>query len=275
MSEAISKEKRNGASILRLFFHDCFVNGCDASVLLDDTPNFKGEKSSPPNMNSLGGFEVIDTIKAQVEASCPNTVSCADILALAARDSVYLLGGPTWHVPLGRRDSRPTTNQDQGPINFLPSPFLNSDQQISKFKEKGLRPRDAIALSGAHTIGVAKCSSFTGRVNDPNSNIDPNFASIRQQTCPKTGNYTDLQPLDVETPYVFDNGFFKSLVERKGLLQSDQALFNGGTADSLVKTYSTNETAFLRDFVSGMIRMGNLVLTGNDGEIRLTCRKIN
>ncbi|KAJ8464880.1 hypothetical protein OPV22_027432 [Ensete ventricosum] len=95
-----------GASMLRLFFHDCFVNGCDASVLLDDTPAMSGEKNAPPNRNSLRGYEVIDSIKAQVEASCRAVVSCADILALAARDGVNLLGGPSWAVALGRRDAR-------------------------------------------------------------------------------------------------------------------------------------------------------------------------
>ena len=62
--------------------------GCDASVLLDDTGNFTGEKSAGPNAGSLRGFGVIDTIKALLEALCPRTVSCADILAVAARDSV-------------------------------------------------------------------------------------------------------------------------------------------------------------------------------------------
>ncbi|KAJ8480287.1 hypothetical protein OPV22_024014 [Ensete ventricosum] len=83
-----------GASILRLFFHDCFVNGCDASVLLDDTATFTGEKNAIPNTGSLRGYEVIDAIKTSVEAACAATVSCADILALAARDGVVLLGGP-------------------------------------------------------------------------------------------------------------------------------------------------------------------------------------
>lgn len=65
--------------------------GCDASVLLDDTSNFSGEKTAGPNLNSLRGFEVIDNIKADLEYACPQTVSCADILAIAARDSVVLV----------------------------------------------------------------------------------------------------------------------------------------------------------------------------------------
>ena len=65
--------------------------GCDASVLLDDTDNFVGEKTAAPNLNSLRGFEVIDAIKSDLEAVCPQTVSCADILATVARDSVILV----------------------------------------------------------------------------------------------------------------------------------------------------------------------------------------
>jgi len=55
---------------------------------LDDTSSFRGEKTAGPNANSLRGFDVIDKIKSEVEKLCPNTVSCADILAVAARDSV-------------------------------------------------------------------------------------------------------------------------------------------------------------------------------------------
>ncbi|KAF8642548.1 hypothetical protein HU200_067226 [Digitaria exilis] len=95
MSQAVMNNSRSGAAILRLFFHDCFVNGCDASLLLDDTPTTPGEKSAGANSGgSTFGFDLIDTIKTQVEAACPATVSCADILALAARDSVNLVHPP-------------------------------------------------------------------------------------------------------------------------------------------------------------------------------------
>jgi peroxidase len=60
------------------------VQGCDGSILLDNSPTIQSEKFARPNNNSARGFDVIDTIKAAVEDACPQTVSCADIVAIAA-----------------------------------------------------------------------------------------------------------------------------------------------------------------------------------------------
>lgn len=64
------------------------MQGCDASILLNSTVGTnQTEKDARPNQ-TLGGFEIIDAIKSEVERVCPGKVSCADILALAARDAV-------------------------------------------------------------------------------------------------------------------------------------------------------------------------------------------
>nr|CAD1841869.1 unnamed protein product [Ananas comosus var. bracteatus] len=85
-----------------------------------------------------------------LEIVCPQTVSCADILAVAARDSVVALGGPSWTVLLGRRDS--TTASLSAANSDLPSPFSSLNGLISAFAKKGLSTSDMVALSGAHTI---------------------------------------------------------------------------------------------------------------------------
>ncbi|KAG5081120.1 hypothetical protein AAZX31_02G218700 [Glycine max] len=271
---AVAKEHRMGASLLRLHFHDCFVNGCDASVLLDDTSTFTGEKSAAANVNSLRGFEVIDDIKTKVEAACPGVVSCADILAIAARDSVVTLGGPSWNVGLGRRDS--TTASKDAATTDIPSPLMDLSALISSFSNKGFNTKEMVALSGAHTTGQARCQLFRGRVYNESS-IESNFATSLKSNCPSTGGDSNLSPLDVTTNVVFDNAYFKNLINKKGLLHSDQQLFNsGGSTDSQVTAYSNDPSAFYADFASAMIKMGNLSpLTGKSGQIRTNCHKVN
>ncbi|KAL2896376.1 Peroxidase 4 [Bienertia sinuspersici] len=275
VQSAIKKEARMGASLLRLFFHDCFVNGCDGSILLDDTSSFTGEKNAIPNKGSIRGFEVIDQIKSAVEKACPNVVSCADILAVTARDSVVTLGGPTWNVKLGRRDA--TKASQSAANNNIPPPTLNLSALISSFKNQGLSTTDMVALSGAHTIGQARCTSFRTRIYNE-SNINASFAKTRQANCPRTNNTGDnnLAPLDLQTPTSFDNKYYNNLVNQKGLLHSDQQLFSGGSTNALVQTYTTNPTRFNADFVTAMINMGDIKpLTGSNGQIRKNCRKTN
>lgn len=273
MLRAVRVEPRIGASILRLFFHDCFVNGCDASVLLDDTATFAGEKNAGPNQDSLRGYEVIDAIKFQVERVCRATVSCADILALAARAGLVFHGGPKYEVPLGRRDAR--TASQLAANNNLPPPSASINTLISMFAAKGLSARDMTALSGAHSIGMARCTNFRPHIYR-DFDVDPPFAAARKQTCPASGGDSNLAPLNVQSLNRFGNTYFRNLMARRGLLHSDQELFNNGPMDSLVRLYSVNNAVFYNDFATAMVKLGNIrPLTGFDGEIRLNCRKAN
>ncbi|XP_024974488.1 cationic peroxidase 1-like [Cynara cardunculus var. scolymus] len=273
VSTAIARERRMGASLLRLHFHDCFVNGCDASVLLDATATSPGEKSSRSNANSIRGFEVVDTIKSQLESSCPGVVSCADLLTVAARDATVALGGQTWNVVLGRRDSA-TASLDAANSD-LPSPFLDLPQLISVFGNKGFSPQEMVALTGAHEIGQASCGVFRERIYNE-TNIDPSFALSMQTNCPRTGGDANLAPLDSTTPTVFDNAFFRNLVNQRGLLHSDQQIYSGGSTNAQVDRYRLNSAAFFTDFANAMVTMGNLSpLTGTNGQIRTNCRRAN
>ncbi|AQK70275.1 peroxidase 70 isoform X1 [Zea mays] len=274
MSQAVTNNTRSAAAVLRVFFHDCFVNGCDASLLLDDTPTTPGEKGAGPNAGgSTVGFDLIDTIKAQVEAACPATVSCADILALTARDGVNLLGGPSWAVPLGRRDA--TFPNSTGAATDLPGPDSDLAGLVAGFAAKGLSPRDLAALSGAHTVGMARCASFRTRVYC-DDNVSPAFAAQQRQACPSADADDALAPLDSLTPDQFDNGYYRSLMAGAGLLHSDQELFSNGALDSLVRLYGTNADAFSSDFAASMVKLGNIgPLTGSAGEVRLNCRTVN
>eukprot|EP00253_Pinus_taeda_P000167 PITA_00167 len=273
VNQAVTNETRMGASLLRLHFHDCFVNGCDGSILLDDNSTFTGEKTAGPNANSVRGFDVIDTIKSQVEAACSGVVSCADILAIAARDSVVQLGGPTWTVLLGRRDS--TTASLSAANTNIPSPASNLSALISSFTAHGLSTKDLVALSGAHTIGQARCTTFRARIYNE-SNIDTSFATSVKSNCPSAGGDNTLSPLDVATPTTFDSNYYTDLGSQKGLLHSDQQLFSGGSTNSQVTTYGANQNTFFTDFAAAMVNMGNISpLTGTNGQIRNNCRKAN
>ncbi|XP_009781728.1 lignin-forming anionic peroxidase-like [Nicotiana tabacum] len=273
VSQAVSRERRMAASLIRLHFHDCFVQGCDASILLDETSNITSEKTAVPNQGSVRGFDVVEAAKRELEKICPGVVSCADILTVAARDASVAVCGPSWKVKLGRRDSR-TANRTLANID-IPSPFDNLDTLISRFAKKGLSAKDMVVLSGAHTIGQSQCSSFRNRIYNA-SDIDASFASITRRQCPKNGGNGTLAPLDLVTDKIFDNNYFKNLMQKKGLLQSDQVLFSGGLTDSIVSKYSKNNSVFFVDFAKAMIKMADIQpLTGRNGIIRRVCNTVN
>ncbi|GAY40551.1 hypothetical protein CUMW_052820 [Citrus unshiu] len=201
---AVKNETRTAASLLRLHFYDCF--GCDGSLMLDDTASFI------------------------------SVVSWADILAIATRDSVVDLGGPSWKVRLERRDS--TTVSRTAANTSIRRPTSNLSALISNFMGS------LIEAHGAHTIGLARCTTFREHIYN-GWNIGISFTESLRQICPASGN-------------------------------GSQELFNGNSANSLVKRYADDISVFVKDFPRATIKMGNISpLTGSAGQIRINCRKVN
>ncbi|XP_072953637.1 peroxidase 17 [Typha angustifolia] len=278
IGRAMAREPRSGASVMRLQFHDCFVNGCDASLLLDDTPTMLGEKLSLSNINSLRSYEVIDEVKEELERQCPGVVSCADIIVMAARDAVVLSGGPCWEVKLGREDSLTASQEDSNRI--MPSPRANATSLIKLFSQFNLTITDLVALSGSHSIGQGRCFSIVFRLYNqsgtgrPDPNMDAAFREKLNRLCPMSGDGNVTGGLDA-TPVVFDNQYFKDLVRLRGFLNSDQTLYSDNAeTGEVVKRFSLDPDAFFMAFVEGMVKMGDLQ-SGRRGEIRRNCRVAN
>ncbi|XP_054809404.1 peroxidase 17 [Prosopis cineraria] len=277
MRKALIREPRSVASVMRFQFHDCFVNGCDGSMLLDDTPTMLGEKLALSNINSLRSYEVIDEAKEELEKACPGVVSCADIVIMAARDAVALAGGPDWKVRLGRLDSLTASQEDSN--NIMPSPRANASALVDLFRKFNLSIRDLVALSGSHSIGQARCFSIMFRLYNqsgsgkPDPAIEPGFREKLDKLCPLNVDQNVTGDLDA-TPCVFDNQYFKDLVAGRGFLNSDQTLFTFPKTRGYVELYSRDQSQFFKDFVNGMLKMGDLQ-SGHCGEVRKNCRVVN
>ncbi|KAK7246764.1 hypothetical protein RIF29_41634 [Crotalaria pallida] len=259
------------AGLLRMHFHDCFVRGCDGSVLIDGA---NGERQAGPNRN-LKGYDVIDDAKAKLEAACPGVVSCADILTLAARDSVVLSGGVSWQVATGRRDGRVSIGTEA--LN-LPGRNDNVTVQKKKFSDQGLNLQDLVILTGGHTIGTTSCRFLAERIQGPNGttdpSIDPSFLPTLQQMCPQD-QPTKRIALDTGSQFKFDTSYFANLKKGHGILLSDQLLWTDASTRSLVQKYIATGP-FNLDFGKAMVKLANIgVKTGLDGEIRKICSAIN
>ncbi|KAJ4830216.1 Peroxidase 55 [Turnera subulata] len=265
---------------LRLFFHDCFVTGCDASVMVA-SPNGDAEKDAPDNLSLAGdGFDTIIKAKQAVEAVCPGVVSCADIMAIAARDVVVLAGGPSFNVELGRRDG--LVSKASLVEGNLPLPNFTLSQLTNMFAKHNLNQRDMIALSGAHTVGFSHCNRFANRLYSfsPSSPVDPSLdAAYAQQlmnACPVNVDPSIAIDMDPTTARTFDNMYYQNLVAGKGLFTSDEVLFTDPASQPTVIDFANNPGDFNGAFVTAMRKLGRVgIKTGNQGKIRRDCTDIN
>ncbi|KAF7803686.1 peroxidase 43 [Senna tora] len=277
VADALRSDPTMPAVLLRLHFHDCFVEGCDGSILIEN-----GEEAEKRAFGHQGvrGFDVIERAKAQLEQSCPGLVSCADIVALAARDAVFMADGPLYQVPTGRRDglvSNVTLADDMPEVSD--SIFLLKD----KFLNKGLTPKDLVLLSAAHTIGSTACFFMTRRLynfvpgggTDPS--IRPDFLPSLTNRCPENGDVNVRLAMDVGSEQKFDINILRNIREGLAVLESDARLSDDMFTKNVIDSYFSDfGPSFESDFVDSIIKMGQIgVKTGLSGEIRRTCSSFN
>ncbi|XP_047311370.1 peroxidase 19 [Impatiens glandulifera] len=289
-SQQFKEAPVSAPATIRLFFHDCFVEGCDGSILISSTKAAAGgskleeettavERDAQDNKDlAEEAFQTINKAKVLVETNCPGIVSCADILALAARDFVHLAGGPYYQVKKGRWDGR--ISMASRVHENLPRSNSTIDGLLKLFASKGLTLEDMVVLSGAHTIGFAHCQHFVNRLYDyqgskqPDPIMDPRLLKALKMSCPHYGGNTDIvAPFDVTTTFSFDNTYYSNLETKLGLLSTDQALFLDPRTRPLVQDLGKDKQKFFQAFAQAMEKMGSIgVKRGRKhGERRKVC----
>ncbi|CDY64769.1 BnaCnng44830D [Brassica napus] len=158
-SQRFKEAPVSAPATIRLFFHDCFVEGCDGSILIETKKGSKklAEREAEENKELREeGFVSIIKAKALVESHCPSRVSCSDILAIAARDFIHLAGGPYYQVKKGRWDGKRSTATNVPPN--IPRSNSTVDQLTKLFASKGLTVEDLVAPNDPTQISTQNYS---------------------------------------------------------------------------------------------------------------------
>ncbi|KAL2342131.1 hypothetical protein Fmac_010071 [Flemingia macrophylla] len=280
--DAVLSDPNMAAVLLRLHFHDCFVEGCDGSILIDNGPQSERHAFAHQGVR---GFDVIERAKAQLEGSCPGVVSCADIVALAARDAIVMANGPSYQVPTGRRDG---LGSDLSLADDMPDVSDSIQLLKAKFLNKGLTVKDLVLLSGAHTIGTTACFFMTRRLYNFNPGsggsdpaINPQFLPKLKARCPVNGDINVRLSIDEGSESKFDVNILKNIREGFAVLESDARLNDDIATKSVIDSYFSPfgpmfEPSFEGDFVESVVKMGQIgVKTGFLGEVRRVCSAFN
>ncbi|TVU17976.1 hypothetical protein EJB05_34039, partial [Eragrostis curvula] len=277
--EIISQDPTMGAAFLKLFYEDCFNTyqssfGCDASLLLEP------EKSAN---KMIRGSDAVNKIKTAVEAICPGVISCADIIALAARDSTAISGGFSFPMPTGRRDALVSYPKD---TFRTPDSYWTANMTIPSFARRGIDVDDLVVLSGAHSFGIAHCSSVDYRLielEETALRMNASDADELNKLCPRaapSGDITDMGAAfnmnRVTDPNVLSNQFYSNVLIGRVLFVSDQTLMNLNETAAKVALYAANPLTWMGRFATALVRLGVLqVLTGTQGEVRKVCNATN
>ncbi|XP_043693160.1 peroxidase 29-like [Telopea speciosissima] len=268
------------AAFLRLLFHDCQVQGCDASILLDsDNQNMNSEIGSIRNFG-IRRRESIGHIKSILEAVCPGQVSCADVIALAAKESVSFSGGPSIQIPLGRRDS--TSSKQQMADSHLPPQSINVDGFLNIFMAKGMNLQESVAIIGAHTLGVGHCINIVDRIYNQKQpseeeRINLGFQILLRLKCPTRVPFTNLTFVRNDiTSLIFDNQYYRDVMNGRGLFHIDSSISMDHRTAPIVEEFAADQEYFFQVFSSAFVKLSSSnVLTGEKGQIRRQCNQVN
>ncbi|KAF8098909.1 hypothetical protein N665_0256s0039 [Sinapis alba] len=278
VQDAFSKNSRLAPLMIRLYFHDCFSNGCDASLLLDSST---GEKTAGPNL-SVDGYALIDAVNDKLEEKCAGVVSCADIIALITRDLVHLASGrkARYEIPTGRFDSKEESLESSVD---LPDPQMSVSETFEMFEKRNLNLTDMVLLLGGHTIGVTHCSLIMDRLykfnntQNPDPSMERNLVKELRRKCPENSVQNKAIDLDqnVSSSKIVDASFYKQIKAHRGILQIDDQLAKDEMTKQIVMDLAEGND-FLARFGQAMVKLGSFGVKDKDtGEIRKSCRSCN
>ncbi|WZZ25217.1 hypothetical protein YC2023_008618 [Brassica napus] len=271
------RHKNTAFSWLRNIFHDCAVESCDASLLLDSTRRELGEKEHDRSFG-LRNFRYIEEIKEALERECPGVVSCSDILVLSAREGIEAVGGP--HIPLktGRRDGRKSRTDMLE--SYLPDHNESISVILEKFKSIGIDTPGLVALLGSHSVGRTHCVKLVHRLYpEVDPSLNPDHVPHMLHKCPDSipdPKAVQYVRNDRGTPMVLDNNYYRNILDNKGLLLVDHQLAHDKRTRPIVKKMAKDQAYFFKEFTRAIqILSENNPLTGSKGEIRKQCNLAN
>lgn len=161
---------------------------------------------------------------------------------------------------------------------------------LNDFESCGCKPATLtcwLSDAGGHTIGIAHCNSFTERLynftgrggpGDADPSLDPAYAAnLRRTKCPTPTDNTTIVEMDPGSFRTFDLSYYRGLLKRRGLFQSDAALITDAAAKAdVVTAVNSPPEFFFQVFARSMVKMGAIeVKTGSEGEIRKHCAVVN
>nr|ABC02343.1 class III peroxidase [Oncidium hybrid cultivar] len=271
------RHKNTAFSWLRNIFHDCAVQSCDASLLLDSTKKTISEKETDRSFG-MRNFRYLEEIKDAVERECPGVVSCADILVLSGRDGIVSVGGPFIPLKTGRRDGR--KSRAEVVEQYLPDHNESISSVLDKFAAMGIDAPGVVALLGSHSVGRTHCVKLVHRLYpEVDSKLNPDHVPHMLKKCydsipdPKAVQYVRN---DRGTPMKFDNNYYRNILDNKGLLMVDHELAYDPRTRPYVKKMAKSQDYFFQHFGRAItILTENNPLTGDQGEIRRHCNVAN